>query len=112
VGYVQECYLCQILDKFVAVPFTRKERVPKCHIWRRTAMVCEGKREEVAEGWRKLRIESLVSCSFHPHSITEKMRLVVDDNICIIVVGKHETKKQLIRRSSIGCKAGCQRHVM
>jgi hypothetical protein len=35
--------------------------------------------EEVAEGWRKLQMESLVSCSFHPICITEKMRLVVDD---------------------------------
>jgi hypothetical protein len=103
VGYVQEWYLCQILGKFIAVPFTRKERVPKCHKGRCTAIVCEGKREEVAEGWRNLQMENLVSCSFHPHSITEKMRLVVDDNICIIVVGKHETKKQLIRRSSTGC---------
>jgi hypothetical protein len=41
-------------------------------------MVCEGKREDVTEGWRKLQMESLVSCSFHPHSNTEKMRLVVD----------------------------------
>ena len=76
---MQEWYLCQILGKFIAVPFTRKERVPKCHKGRFTAMVCEGKREEVAEGWRKLQMENLISCSFHPHSVTEKLRLVVDD---------------------------------
>lgn len=70
----------------------------------RTAMVFEGKREEVAEGWRKLQMESLVSCSFNPRSIREKIRLVVDDK-CVYNCsrGKHEEKKQLRRRSSIGC---------
>ena len=78
-GFVWEWYRCQILGKFIAVPFTRNEHVSKCHKGRRTAVVCEGKSEEVAEGWRKLRVENLVSCSFHPQSITENMRLVVDD---------------------------------
>jgi hypothetical protein len=59
----------------------------------RAAMVFEGKREEAAEGWRKLQLESLVSCSFNPHYIREKIRLVVDDK-CMYNCSRGNTKRR------------------